>query len=282
MLAVSMAALVAPVVVGREQGWPGWVALAVTAAGVGGLAAFHRYERRLAAGGGAPLVDLRVLRVAGVRPGLLACFVVMGCYAAFLFTLTLHLQNGLGFGPLLAGVAFVPFPVGFAAVSLGANRLPPAVRAVLPVAGPLVFATAGVLLAVLVAAGDGWSWPAVPLLLFAGAGHAAAFSPLFARILASVDAAHAGTVSGMGPTGTLLAGVLGVAVVGSVYLAVAGGDPGRSAAGFGAATAIVAACLVAGAVSAGLGTRRMTRPARTVPPGSPSGRLRETATGVRS
>jgi MFS family permease len=255
VLSVAMAALMAPVVIGRDQGWPGWAAGAVFGIGLVGLAAFRAYERRLASRGAAPLVDFDVLRPPGIRPGLLACFLIMGCYAAFLFTLTLHLQDGLGYGPLPAGLAFLPYPVGFAVLSLGADRLPGHVRSLLPVSGPLVFAVAVVVLATVVVAAGGWSWPAVPLLFVAGAGHAAGFSPLFARILARVEPNRAATLSGMGSTGALLAAVAGVAAVGSAYLAVTGGDADRSAAGFGTVAAILAGCLVVGAYCAGRGVR---------------------------
>ena len=266
VLAAAMAAVVAPVVVGREQGWPAWLAVAAFATGVAGLAVFRWYERRLASRGASPLVDFRVLRPAGVRAGLLACFLIMGCYAAFLFTLTLHLQSGLGFGPLSAGLVFLPYPAGFAVASLVADRIREPVRSLLPVAGPLVLAAAIALLAAGVVAGGGWSWPAVPLLFAAGAGHAAGFSLLFARVLSQVAPAHAATVSGIGSTGTLLAGVVGVAAVGSAYFAVAGGDPARSAAGLGTAVAILVVCLVVGAASARRAVGRMPVGARAAAP----------------
>ncbi|HEY8452213.1 MAG: hypothetical protein FWJ70_06715 [Micromonosporaceae bacterium] len=88
-LSVATAAIVAPLVVGREQGWPVVPSVAVLVAGVLGLDGFRRYERWLARRGGAPLVELAVLRLPGVRAGLLACFLVMGCYTAVAFTMAL-------------------------------------------------------------------------------------------------------------------------------------------------------------------------------------------------
>jgi hypothetical protein len=244
-----MTALVLPLAIGRERDWPAWSWPAL-AAGVVGLTAFLAHERRLAARGGSPLVDLAAVRPGGVRPGMLACFVIMGCYTAYLFTLTLHLQGGLGFGPLAAGLTFLPYPAGFATLSLAERRLPEPVRARLPVAGPLVFAGA---IAVLAAFAAGGAWPtvaAVPLLYASGAGHASGFSPLFNTILGRVEPRYAATLSGMAATGTLLAGVLAVSALGGVYLAVAGTDPTRSATALAAVTALVAGLLLLGAAFA--------------------------------
>lgn len=264
-LSLAMVAVIGPIVVGRDQGWPPWLATGVLVAGFAGLAAFRGYEKRLTRRGAAPLVDFEVLRPPGIRSGLAACFMLMGCYTAFLFTLTLHLQTGLGFGPLRAGLAFVPYPAGFALLSLGAARLGERIQRRLPVAGPQVFALAVVLLGGLVVWRE-WSWVTVPLLFAAGAGHAAGFSTLFTRILARVEPVHAATLSGMGSTGTLLASVVGVAVVGSLYLAVAGDDPARSATGFAISATVLAAALLVGATGARRAMRGR-RPALELRPG---------------
>jgi MFS family permease len=248
-LAAALTAVTVPLVIGRERGWPDW-SFPILAAGAAGLLGFQAYERRLAARGGSPLVDPAAVRPAGVRPGLLACFLIMGCYTAYLFALTLHLQGGLGFGPLAAGLTFLPYPAGFATLSLGARWLAEPVRSRLPVAGPLVFGGAIAVLAVLVAGGDRPGAATVPLLYAAGAGHAAGFSPLFTSLLARIEPRYAATVSGMASTGTLLAGVLSVSTLGGVYLAVVGDDPTRSATGLAAVTALVAALLVFGALLA--------------------------------
>jgi hypothetical protein len=143
-------------------------------------------------------------------------------------------------------LAFLPYPGGFAALSLGERRLPEPVRARLPVAGPLLFAGA---IAVLAALAVGGEWPtvaAVPLLFAAGAGHASGFSPLFTTILGRVETRYAATVSGMAATGTLLAGVLAISTLGGVYLAVGSLAP---------VTALIAALLLLGAGCARLALR---------------------------
>lgn len=257
LLAVAMAALVVPVELGRESGWPIWTWCAL-AAGAAGVAGFWRHEERLAAGAsrldpvGAvrrrePLVDPAMLRAPGMRPALASCCLVMGCYSAFLFTVTLHLQSGLGFTPLHAGLAFLPYTVGFGVTGLNYHRLPQPIRAALPIVGPLAFAVAVLGLLALLAGSGGWPDVAVsPLLALAGAGHAAGFSPLLARMTAAVAAEHASALSGVTSTGTLVASAAGVVGVGSLYLAVAEHDPSRSVTGLDHVAAAVAALLLVG------------------------------------
>jgi len=88
------------------------------AASVPLVAAFAVAERRAARAGGTPLIPGRVLRVPGVPVAIAALFTVMTIFSGFFFTLALHLQDGLGFSPLRAGLAFAPAAVAFALVSL--------------------------------------------------------------------------------------------------------------------------------------------------------------------
>ncbi|MGW5667936.1 MFS transporter [Micromonospora sp. NPDC003776] len=248
LLSAAILALVVPLVVGRDLGWPGWTRVVGVAAGVVGLRLFLGYETRRVRRGRDPLLDVAVLRRPGVAAGLVACCVVMGCYAGFLFVLTLRLQDGLGFTALAAGLAFLPYASGFALCGLAVPRLPDRVRGVLPVAGPLVLAAVVAVLAW--ASRDGWPWlPAGALLLAGGAAHAASFSPLVGRLTGIVPVASAAALSALVSTGTLLAAVLGVTLVGGLHLALAAA--GRTAAALSLPpAAVTAALLLTGALAA--------------------------------
>src|SRR3954447_18560010 len=93
LLSGAMALLLVPLLLGREQGWPMWVWPSLVA-GALGLALFARVER----GRAVPLLDLSVLPM--VARGLVTVVGVMGSYGALLFSLTLHLQDDLGYSPL--------------------------------------------------------------------------------------------------------------------------------------------------------------------------------------
>ncbi|WP_129782951.1 MFS transporter [Promicromonospora panici] len=209
VLALGMAAFTTSLTLGREAGWPWW-----TWAALGGsvvlLAWFVRHQVRVRH----PLLDLVVLRPRGMKAGLLACAVVMGGYAALLFTFTLHVQDDLGWTPLAAGLAFLPYTIGFGAMSLTWARMPERVIRALPVAGPVVLA----LVVSLVAAGAA-PWGLAPLLVLAGAGHAAGYSPLIAGLSDLVPPHRAAAFSALNTTGPLVAQTVAIAAIGGIYLA---------------------------------------------------------------
>ena len=208
LLTAAMALILVPLLLGREQGWPLWVWPSL-AAGFAGVVLFGRVERERSA----PLLDLTVLPEVG--RGLITVVGVMGSYAALLFSLTLHLQNDLGFTPLQAGLAFAPYAAGFATLSLTWRRLPR-----LGPTGPLALGACSLLLAI-----ADWSPLSEVLLVVAGAGHAAGYGPVVAATVAGVKPEHAPEASALLTTGALLAGALAIATLGSLYLA--GGSCGR-------------------------------------------------------
>src|SRR3954452_666358 len=220
VLSGAMALILVPLLLGREQGWPAWVWPSLVA-GALGLALFARVEH----GRAVPLLDLSVLPM--VARGLVTVVGVMGSYGALLFSLTLHLQDDLGYSPLAAGLAFAPYAAGFATISLTWRRLPP-----LGPVGPLALGVGALLVATL-----DWSLVSELLLFVAGAGHAAGFSPVLAATVAKVKAEHAPEASALLTTGALLAQVLAIATLGSLYLA---GGLLWSAAGIAAVCAIAA------------------------------------------
>src|SRR5205823_11342360 len=72
------------------------------------LAGFVAIETRAAA----PLVRLSIFRIRSLLTANVAMFLAMsGMFAMFFFN-TLYIQRVLGYGPLKAGVAFLPFTAG--------------------------------------------------------------------------------------------------------------------------------------------------------------------------
>ncbi|GAA3123853.1 hypothetical protein GCM10020001_050790 [Nonomuraea salmonea] len=122
-LSAAVLLFVVPLVLGRDLGWPlwGWISMGLS---VVMFAVFVRVERWVTGRGGRPLVDARVLRAPGMRPGLAVLLFGPATWGAFLFTSALHLQGDLHMTPLASGMMLVPCALAFGLVGLAWPRLP--------------------------------------------------------------------------------------------------------------------------------------------------------------
>ena len=73
-------------------------------------------ERRVAARGGDPLLNLGVLRAPALPSGLATLAATQVGYGGLLFTFTLHLQAELGQSPLRTGLSYLPIAATFGPV----------------------------------------------------------------------------------------------------------------------------------------------------------------------
>ncbi|WP_152648778.1 MFS transporter [Streptacidiphilus anmyonensis] len=212
-----------PLLLGRDQGWPLWLVLMLVAALPVGWA-FLRWETRVAARGGQPLVRLDLFRNRGFASGVPIAVLFQLSYAGFLFTLAVYLQTGLDFSPLKSALVYTPSAVGFFCTSLLAPRLVPVLgRHVLAIGYVLaafgLFGTA----ATAAAAGASLSvWALAPTMLLTGVGQGLGMSPLVGTILSSVPPKDAGGASGVVTTSMQTGNVLGVALFGLTYFTLVG------------------------------------------------------------
>jgi predicted MFS family arabinose efflux permease len=217
LLGTAMLLLILPLVSGREQGWPTWAWLCLVAS-VPAFALFLSSQQRRVVRGDQPLLNLRVLRIPAVAWGLVAIAMGQTTYAAILFTLPLHLQEGLGHDALHAGLTFAPWAAAFGVGGLYWRRLP---SAIWHLAGPLgysLLATAYLTLGVATLTGlaDG---PVLPVILaVAGLGLGIGFCSLIASVGVTVPSRYAADISGLVTTVLQLFAVIGVTGYGSVYL----------------------------------------------------------------
>jgi MFS family permease len=211
--------------------------------------------------GGLLLVTLAVTetRVAHplLRPGLLksrtriASLVSMagiygGMLAAF-FLMVQFLEDDLGYGPLKAGLAFLPTPLSVFTMSRIAPRLVELVGAKSLIIVGTLAATLSYLRLTMLDSGSGyWDGAFLPLLVI-GLSSGLSFMPITALVLRDVEPEHAGAASGLLQTMQQLGGSVGLAVVASVFAAHAvPGDflPGARA-GFWAAATLTGIAFVA-------------------------------------
>ena len=222
-------AIVLPLTLGHQEHWPAWV-LACIGAGLVLAVLFVVVERRIAARGGRPLLNLRVLRAPGLASGLAAMLLLMATYGGFLFALALQLQSGLGDSALRAGLTFAPSALLFGLCGFFWSRLPVRLHHWLTPVACTVAAAMYILLGLDLAAGTSGG-PALPVILVVlGAGLALGFSPLVAHSLMHVPVTEAADASGLLTTTLQLGQAIGVAAFGSVFLTLAA-HPGVHASG---------------------------------------------------
>ena len=252
LVAAGSAAVVLPLVEGREQGWPLWSWLCLAAA-LPLLAAFAYQQRRLAAHGGTPLVAPVLLANVRFGMGLLTTLAFYVGNASLYFVLALYLQQGLALDPLSSGIVFTSLAAGFFATSMAGARLARRFGGKPPIAlGALVLAAGHALQFVNVAGWPGHShvvaWM-VPLLLVQGAGLGMVMAPLVSTVLAGLPPQHAGVASGVISMVQQASNALGVALIGILFYGRLGHAPdaGTYASAFGVALLylMVSALLVA-------------------------------------
>ncbi|MFI7438881.1 MFS transporter [Nonomuraea indica] len=231
LVAAGLVALVLPLVQGREQGWPAWT-WPCLAASVPLLAVFTRRQRRLAAGGQQPLLDLGVFAAKGFASGLAAVALLFGGSAGVSFVLALYLQEGLRLGPLAAGLVCTALNAGFFAASLRTASLAGRLGHRLPLAGAVTLVLGLASLHHAVGGAGAVPYRVAGALLVTGAGMGLVMSPLISAVLARVHPGRAGAAAGVLGTVQETGGVLGGTVTGTVLLgSLDGGWPAGAQAG---------------------------------------------------
>jgi MFS family permease len=242
VLTPAVLALVLPLVLGQPLGWPAW-GWALLAASLLGFVLLGLVEHRVGSRGGQPILPHSLLGLPGMAAGLGGLFATMAVFGGWLFSLALHLQDGLGESPLRAGLTFVPCGVAFALVSLNWRRLPARYHDGLSVTG-FVLNGVGLLWSGLLLRSGGAVGPWLYIALaVAGGGMAGAFGSLMTRVLSRVPVALAADASGVVVTVNQLGVVVGIATFGTLYLNIAGRLPVAAA----SAATVVGAAHVPGA-----------------------------------
>ena len=107
---------------GRQYGWPWW-SFAGPVLALFVFVGFVRYEKRLSARGGVPIIEMSLFRNGHFVSGIAGIFLFYSAISSFFLSLTMLLQFGLGLSPLVAGEIFTPAAVAFFAGALAAPRI---------------------------------------------------------------------------------------------------------------------------------------------------------------
>jgi MFS family permease len=262
LAAVGMFGLVFPLAQGRALGWPAWL-YAMLAASVLVLAWFAVYQIRRQRGGRTPLVELSIFGHRSYRAGIVFSIVFVGSLGGIVMIFNVFLQNGLGFTPWHSALTTAPWAAGaFVGSAVGGIAMTKLGRRVLH-AG-LVVEAAGLLAVYAVLRGAGADVSTADLLapmVVGGIGMGMVFVPLFDIVLAGVRPQEMGSASGVLQTVNALGMSLGIAGIGAIFFALAGGHGGHVPAYLSAAewTALATAGLLACSFAVAFGLPRRAR-----------------------
>ncbi len=236
----GMAALIIPLIQGREYDWPAWC-FALLAAAFASFALFAVIEWRRDRAGLATLVVPSLFGKRAFTSGLLTGLAFFGSLMGSTMVFTLFVQLGLGFDALHAGLAGLPqalgMMVGFGVAQALHARLG---RRLMHIGGVLVAGGLIGLVLIIGAAGSSIGvWAMAPALVAMGTGMGMTMAPFFDIVLAGVSPEESGSASGTLTAVQQVGGALGIAILGTVFFssldtAVASGGP--SIAAFGSAT----------------------------------------------
>jgi EmrB/QacA subfamily drug resistance transporter len=213
LVTASLGIAVYAIVSATTHGWGSLYVLGFGAVSVALMAAFLALESRIAN----PIMPLRILRLRSlIGASTVRGFLVTGMYSTF-FLATLYMEHVLHYGALQTGLAFLPWTLTVAVLSMGV-----AARLVARF-GPLRVLVFGMLvvmggLTTFHSIGPHTSYfPTIFVANFLiGLGIGSAFMPLLTIAMSDVPAADAGLGSGITNVSQQVAGAFGLAVLSTI------------------------------------------------------------------
>jgi EmrB/QacA subfamily drug resistance transporter len=220
VLFAGLLCLIGPLLFGHDAHWAPWLWL-VMAGGVAVIAAFVKLERRIAAKGGMPLIDLTLLADKAFMRGLGAAFFFFFANLSFYLIMTMYMQKALKIPPLDAGLVFVPLALTFVIASRisGVRAKHRGTLVLIEGCAIQIVGLAALALTVMFDEAPGAPMLALILTIF-GYGQGLVMAPLSGVVLSSVKPASAGAGSGLYGTTAQIANAAGVAAIGAVFFAV--------------------------------------------------------------
>jgi DHA2 family multidrug resistance protein-like MFS transporter len=165
-----------------------------------------------------PMLDVRLFRIPTFRAALTINFLTVLVAVGYFLFVAQYLQLVLGLSPLEAGLWSVPSAIGFVVGSNAAPRILRYVRPARLMGAGLLLAALGLAILTQVGGDDGLA-VVVAASLIISLGLAPVFGLTTEFIVGSAPTERAGAASGISETGAELGGALGIAVLGSIGVA---------------------------------------------------------------
>jgi EmrB/QacA subfamily drug resistance transporter len=205
----GLMALVYAIVDAQDAGWGSTKTLGFFTLAAALLVAFVLIELRTKA----PLVRLSIFRTRSLLTANIAMFLAMsGMFAMFFFN-TLYIQRVLGYGPLEAGVAFLPFSAGIMISAGIASQFAPRLGVRPVAAAGFILSAAGLVLLTQLPVDGSYVTNVLPAIALSSLGMGAVFMPLTLIATTGLEDADQGLASGLFNTSQQIGGALGLAVL---------------------------------------------------------------------
>jgi MFS transporter, DHA2 family, multidrug resistance protein len=219
--AMSVAAVLVVIYALKEiaQDGIGWIPTLLILAGPAIGVVFWRRQRRLTD----PMIDVGLFRIAAFNAALATNFLAIFVMVGYFLFVAQYLQLVVGLSPLKAGLWSLPSAFGFIIGSQLAPRLLHQVRSGHAIGGGLGLSAVGLTVLTQVGATGGLV-PLVAASVIVSLGLAPVFGLTTELVVGSAPPAQAGAASGISETSAELGGALGIAILGSVGVAIYRGE----------------------------------------------------------
>jgi EmrB/QacA subfamily drug resistance transporter len=208
----GLMALVYAIVDAQSAGWGSAKTIGFFVLAAALLVSFVVIELRARA----PLVRLSIFRTRSLLTANVTMFLAASAIFAMFFFNTLYLQRVLAFGPLKAGLAFLPFTAGIMVSAGLASAFAPRIG-VRPVAAVgMLLTAAGLLLLTQLPVHGSYVADVLPAILLASLGMGAVFMPLTLIATTGLKDEDQGLASGLFNTSQQIGGALGLAILSTI------------------------------------------------------------------
>lgn len=237
-----------------EQPRLGWTHAGILVTAIGGVVLFTLFllrQRTVRA----PILPLDLFRVRNFWTGNVTTTFVYAALSLNGFVVAIYLQQGAGLSATLAGLASLPVTILMILLSSRIGSLAGrwGARGFMTV-GPLLMAGGSALLLSVSEDFDYW-WQVLPSMILFGLGLSVTVAPLTSTVLGAITPERSGIASAVNNAISRVAGLIAVAMIGTVI----GGSLDLD--GFHRACLVVAVLLAAGGLVSWLGIRDVRAPA---------------------
>ncbi len=208
----SLFLLVFALVQGNQKGWGSTEIVSFLIGAAVLLAVFVFAEHRQAR----PMLDLSLFKRPAFTGASIVAFAISASMFSMFLYLTLYIQDVLGYGPLAAGVRFLPVTLLSFTVAPLAGRLSVRVPIRALLGTGLLLVSGGLLAMTAIDASSGWT-TLIPGFLLAGVGIGMINPPLASTAVGVVHHSRSGMASGINNTFRQVGIATGVAGLGAIF-----------------------------------------------------------------